>query len=220
MHPDSAREDEGLGFRATAPRLDQRVDRLPVLGDAVRRVLEGRMDEHGALSGDIGVRLGIPQLAHDGLDLLLREPSRFRLGSGEPPDAIAAWPATLRGAKPPGQPFTPWRLLEHIRISQWDIVEFTKSAKHVSPEWPAGYWPQSDAPPDAAAWDKSVAQVEQDLRAMQRLVRDPATDLFGRIPHGTGQTALREALVLADHNSYHVGQLVLLRRLLGAWKGD
>ena len=135
-------------------------------------------------------------------------------------DAIAAWPAALRGAKPPGQPFTPWRLLEHIRISQWDIVEFTKSASHVSPEWPAGYWPQNDAPPDAAGWDKSVAQVEHDLRAMQRLVRDPATDLLARIPHGTGQTVLREALVLADHNSYHLGQLVLLRRLLGAWKGD
>jgi uncharacterized damage-inducible protein DinB len=135
-------------------------------------------------------------------------------------DAIADWPPERRGAKPPGQPFTPWRVLEHIRISQWDIVEFTKSAKHVSPEWPAGYWPQSDAPPDAAAWDKSVAQVEGDLRAMQRLVRDPATDLFARIPHGTGQTALREALVLADHNAYHLGQLVLLRRLLGAWKKD
>jgi hypothetical protein len=133
-------------------------------------------------------------------------------------DAIADWPPELRGAKPPGQPFTPWRLLEHIRISQWDIVEFSKSPRHVSPEWPAGYWPESDAPPDAAGWDRSVAQVERDLRAMQRLVRDPATDLFARIPHGTGQTVLREALVLADHNAYHVGQLVLLRRLLGAWK--
>jgi uncharacterized damage-inducible protein DinB len=135
-------------------------------------------------------------------------------------DAIADWPPQLRGAKPSGQPFTPWRVLEHIRISQWDIVEFTKSAKHVSPEWPAGYWPASDAPPAAAAWDKSVAQVERDLRAMQRLVRDPRTDLFARISHGTGQTVLREALVLADHNSYHLGQLVLLRRLLGAWKGS
>jgi len=135
-------------------------------------------------------------------------------------DAIADLPLELRGAQPTGQPFTPWRLLEHIRISQWDIVEFTKSATHVSPEWPAGYWPATDAPPDAAAWDMSVAQVERDLGAMQRLVRDPATDLFARIPHGTGQTALREALVLADHNSYHLGQLVLLRRLLGAWKAE
>jgi len=137
-------------------------------------------------------------------------------------DAIAAWPPALRGVKPPGQPFTAWRLLEHIRISQWDILEFTKSAKHVSPKWPAGYWPApgSDAPPDASSWDKSVAQVERDLREMQRLVKDPKVDLFAKIPHGTGQTPLREALVLADHNAYHVGQLVLLRRLLGAWKAD
>jgi hypothetical protein len=133
-------------------------------------------------------------------------------------DAVADWPAESRGAKPPGQPFTPWRLLEHIRISQWDIVEFTKSARHVSPEWPAGYWPPDDAPPSAAAWDASVAQVERDRRAMERLVADPKTDLFARIPHGTGQTVLREALVLADHNAYHVGQLVLLRRLLGVYR--
>src|SRR3989454_6119170 len=105
-------------------------------------------------------------------------------------DTIADWPPALRGAKPAGQPFTPWRLLEHIRISQWDIVEFTKSATHVSPEWPAGYWPQSDAPPDAAAWDKSVAQVEQDLRAMERLGSAPATALFPRTPRGPGPTAL------------------------------
>ena len=135
-------------------------------------------------------------------------------------DAIADWPIALRGAKPAGQPFTPWRLLEHIRISQWDIVEFTQSAKHVSPEWPAGYWPPGDAPPDTAAWDKSVAQVERDLRAMERLVTDAKTDLFGRIAHGTGQTVLREALLLADHNSYHVGQLVLLRRLLGLYREE
>jgi hypothetical protein len=133
-------------------------------------------------------------------------------------DAIADWPDGLRGAKPPGQPFTPWRLLEHIRITQWDIVEFTKSAQHVSPEWPEGYWPAGDAPADATAWDKSVVQVARDLRSMARLVTDPKTDLFARIPHGTGQTVLREALVLADHNSYHLGQLLLLRRLLGAYE--
>ncbi len=135
-------------------------------------------------------------------------------------EAIGDWPVELRGTRPAGQPFTPWRLLEHVRISQWDIVEFAKSAEHVSPEWPAGYWPQQDTPPEAAAWDTSVAQVERDLRTMERLVADPKTDLFARIPHGTGQTVLREALVLADHNAYHLGQLVLLRRLLGAWKKD
>ncbi len=134
-------------------------------------------------------------------------------------EAVADWPSELRGAKPAGQPFTPWRLLEHIRISQWDIVEFTTSAKHVSPDWPSGYWPADDAPPDARAWDESVAQVRRDRRAMKRIVTNPNTDLFARLPHGTGQTVLREALVLADHNSYHLGQLVLLRRLLGAWGG-
>src|SRR5207247_9553305 len=132
--------------------------------------------------------------------------------------ASAACPPGLRSAKPAGQPYTPWRVLEHIRISQWDIVEFTKSAKHVSPEWPAGYWPASDAPPDAVAWDTSVAQVKRDLQAMRRLVRDPATDLFARLPHGTGQTVLREALVLADHNAYHPGQLGLISRLPRAWQ--
>jgi hypothetical protein len=135
-------------------------------------------------------------------------------------EAVADWPTALRGEQPPGQPFTPWRLLEHIRISQWDIVEFTIDPNHVSPEWPRGYWPPQDAPPDARAWEQSVAQVIRDRRAMKRLVTDAGTDLFARLPHGTGQTPLREALVLADHTAYHVGQLVLLRRLLGAWPGD
>jgi hypothetical protein len=135
-------------------------------------------------------------------------------------DAIADWPRALRGAKPPGQPFSPWRLLEHIRITQWDILEFTKSAAHVSPPWPTGYWPEGDVPPDDTAWDRSVAQVKRDRRAMERIVMHPGTDLFARIPHGSGQTVLREALVLADHNSYHLGQLLVLRRLLGAYGAD
>jgi hypothetical protein len=134
-------------------------------------------------------------------------------------DVVRDWPPALRGEKPPGQPFTPWRLLEHIRITQWDIVEFTRSAEHVSPDWPESYWPKEDSPPDEEAWDKSVAQVRRDRRTMERIVADPKTDLFSRIPHGTGQTVLREALVLADHNAYHLGQLLLLRRLVGAY-GD
>jgi hypothetical protein len=134
--------------------------------------------------------------------------------------AIADWPQRLRGVKLSGQPFTAWRLLEHIRISQWDIVEFTKSASHESPPWPAGYWPEGDEPPDATAWDRSVAQVRRDRQAMERIVADSKTALFTRIPHGTGQTVLREALVLADHNSYHLGQLLVLRRLLGAYGNE
>jgi len=132
--------------------------------------------------------------------------------------AVAGLPVALRGKRARGLPFTPWRLLEHLRIAQWDILEFSRDAKHVSPDWPAGYWPKGDAPPSAKAWNHSVAKFRLDLAAMQALVSDPTTDLFARIPHGDGQTILREALLVADHNSYHVGQLVLLRRLLGAWK--
>jgi hypothetical protein len=131
--------------------------------------------------------------------------------------AIADLPAALRGAKPHGVPHSPWRLLEHIRIAQWDILEFSRNPKHVSLKFPDGYWPQGDAPPDEAAWDKSVARFRADLRAMQDLVANPATDLFALIPHGQGQTILREALLVADHNAYHLGQLLIVRRSLGAW---
>jgi hypothetical protein len=131
--------------------------------------------------------------------------------------AIANLPAALRGTRPAGLPHTPWRLLEHMRIAQWDILEFSRNPRHVSPAWPEGYWPKGDAPPDDAAWDRSVAAFRADLRAMQDLVADPATDLFARIPHGKGQTILREALLTADHNAYHLGQLVEVRRMLGAW---
>lgn len=134
-------------------------------------------------------------------------------------DVLANFPPELRGVRPAGLPFTAWRLLEHMRIAQWDILEFSRDAKHVSPEWTKGYWPESDAPPDAAAWDRTVQAFQADLRAMKRLVKNPSTDLAARIPHGTGQTILREALLVADHNAYHLGQLVILRRLLGAWKG-
>ncbi len=131
--------------------------------------------------------------------------------------AIADLPAPLRGARVPGLPHTPWRLLEHMRIAQWDILEFSRNPRHVSPPFPEGYWPQGDAPPDAGAWDRSAEAFRQDLRAMQALVADPATDLFAPLAHGQGQTVLREALLVADHNAYHLGQLVVVRRLLGAW---
>ena len=131
---------------------------------------------------------------------------------------IAKLPAKLRGVKPKGLDFTAWRLLEHMRLAQRDILEFSRNPKHTSPEFPAGYWPQGDAPPNDAAWKKSVAGFRADLKAMQRLVEDAAIDLFARIPHGDGQTILREAMLVADHNAYHLGQLVILRRLLGAWQ--
>src|SRR3954451_8044370 len=131
--------------------------------------------------------------------------------------AIADLPVELRGTKPAGQPHTPWRLLEHMRIAQWDILRFCIDPAHVSPDWPGGYWPSGDAPPDPAAWDRSVEAFRADLRSVRDLVADPASDLFARLPHGQGQTLLREALLVADHNAYHLGQFVLVRRLLGAW---
>jgi hypothetical protein len=134
--------------------------------------------------------------------------------------AFADLPPELRGARPAGIPHTPWRLLEHLRIAQWDILEFSRNPKHVSPKFPDGYWPEGDAPPDGGAWDRSVAAFRADLQAMQDLVADPTTDLFARIPHGEGQTVLREALLVADHNAYHLGQLVCVRRALGAWPDE
>jgi hypothetical protein len=134
--------------------------------------------------------------------------------------AIAGLPVALRGARPPGLPHTPWRLVEHMRIAQWDILRFSVDPAHVSPEFPDGYWPAGDAPPDANAWDRSVAAFRADLQAMKDLVSKPDTELFKPIQHGQGQTILREALLVADHNAYHLGQLVTVRRLLGAWDED
>jgi hypothetical protein len=131
--------------------------------------------------------------------------------------AIAGLPEKLRGARPAGVSHTPWRLLEHLRIAQWDILEFCRDAAHVSPAFPSGYWPAGDAPPDKGAWDRSAEAFRADLQAMRDLVSDPATDLFAVLPHGEGQTILREALLVADHNAYHLGQLVEVRRALGAW---
>jgi hypothetical protein len=134
-------------------------------------------------------------------------------------DVIEDLPPNLRGTRPDKFAHTAWMLLEHLRLAQWDILEFSRNARHVSPEWPKGYWPPTEAPPSEAAWSKTIQQFRRDLKAMQLLVADPKIDLFARIPWGDGQTILREALLLADHNAYHLGQLVDLRRLLEAWEG-
>jgi hypothetical protein len=131
--------------------------------------------------------------------------------------AVAGLPPKLREAKPPGQPHTPWRLVEHMRIAQWDILEFCRNPKHVSPKWPDEYWPAGDAPEKPKDWDKSIRQFRADAKAMQRLIADRNNDLLAPLPHGQSQTLLREALLVADHNAYHLGQLVIIRRLLGAW---
>lgn len=132
-------------------------------------------------------------------------------------DILSGIPEAMRGTKPPRAPHTAWQLLEHLRIAQWDTLEFSRNPKHVSPEFPQGYWPATEMPPSVTAWETSVKAFERDLTEMKELVSNPRTDLFGRIPHGDGQTVLREAVVLASHNAYHLGQIVLLRRMQGAW---
>ena len=132
-------------------------------------------------------------------------------------DAIEGFPGAKRGTFVTGLPHTGWQLLEHTRIAQWDILEFSRNPKHASPGFPEGYWPKTPVPADEAAWAKSIEAFQRDLQEMIELVQDPKTNLHAKIPHGDGQTILREALLLADHNSYHLGQLVDLRRALGAW---
>lgn len=132
-------------------------------------------------------------------------------------DTIQDFPAELRGKRPKGAPHSAWQLLEHLRIAQWDILEFSRNPNHKSPKFPDGYWPSDPEPPDAKSWDTSVTSFCEDLQALCALVADAATDLYAQIPGGEGQTILREALLTADHNAYHLGQMVLLRRMLGAW---
>jgi DinB superfamily len=134
-------------------------------------------------------------------------------------DAVKDMPEKLRGVKASGLPHSAWMLLEHLRLAQWDILEFSRNSNYKSPKWPEGYWPKTEAPASGAAWNKSIQQFRKDLEAMQGLVANPKTDLYARIPWGDGQTILREALLLADHNSYHLGQLIDVRRLLGVWHG-
>ena len=132
-------------------------------------------------------------------------------------DTVEGFPEAKRGAFVAGLPHTGWQLLEHSRIAQSDILEFSRNPKHVSPGFPEGYWPKTPGPPDGAAWAKAVEGFRRDLEQTISLVKNPKTDLYARIPHGQGETILREALLVADHNAYHLGQLVLIRRLLGAW---
>ena len=131
-------------------------------------------------------------------------------------DFVDDFPADKSGERLEGLPYTAWQVLEHMRIAQWDILEFTRNAKHVSPKWPGGYWPPEGEPGSADAWKDSVVKFQKDLQEMQDLIADPATDLFAKIPHGSGQTVLREALLVADHSSYHLGVLLAISRLLTA----
>ena len=131
--------------------------------------------------------------------------------------AVAGLPETLRGRTPAGLPYSPWQLLEHLRITQHDILDFCENPKYQELSWPKDYWPPSAEPPSAGAWTDSIRAFERDRAALQRLSRNPAVDLESPIPHGQGQTYLRELLLAADHAAYHIGELIVIRRLLGAW---
>jgi hypothetical protein len=129
-------------------------------------------------------------------------------------DFVKDFPVDKCGVRLEGLPYTAWQVLEHMRIAQWDILEFSRDANHASPKWPKGYWPAEDQTGSPALWNETVEKFQTDLDAFSDLVRDAATDLYAQIPHGTGQTILREALVLADHTSNHLGALILMSRML------
>lgn len=131
--------------------------------------------------------------------------------------AVGGLHESFLGEKPPGSPHTPWRLVEHMRIAQWDILQFCTDPAHVSPDFPAGYWPSGDAPPDDLAWEQTLRQFQADLDTFRDLVSDPERDLYAPVRKGQHETWLREALLIADHNAYHIGQLIEVRRLLGCW---
>jgi uncharacterized damage-inducible protein DinB len=131
--------------------------------------------------------------------------------------AVADLPPADRGRQPAGLPYSPWQLLEHLRITQHDILDFCRNPAYEELKWPDDYWPSSPGPETPKAWDESIRQFQRDRVALQELARDPTVDLEARIPHGTGQTYLRELLLAADHAAYHLGQLVVVRRLLGSW---
>jgi hypothetical protein len=155
-------------------------------------------------------------------DKALREHLIYLLGGGgahvDFESAVKDVPPELRGKIPPNAMHSLWGILEHLRIAQWDILDFSRNAKYEALKWPDEYWPKTEVPPDDRAWNQSIKRFRADLEAMKKLVSDPKTDLYAKIPHGEDQTILREALLIADHNAYHLGEFVIVRRLLGNWK--
>lgn len=129
-------------------------------------------------------------------------------------DMVADFPVEKCGERIEGLPYTAWQVLEHIRIALWDILEFSRDGKHVSPKWPEGYWPRHDEVGTEVLWKETVEKIREDLKAIEKLVADPSADVFAKIPHGSGQTILREALLVADHNAYHLGALAVMGRML------
>jgi hypothetical protein len=155
------------------------------------------------------------------MDKVLREELLHLLRGGNAhlsfDDAVADFPMDAINRRPPNVPYTPWHLLEHLRLAQWDILDFVRNPNYQEMQWPDDYWPAPDAEADAAAWDKTLATFRADLKAVEDLVNDPQTDFSATIAHGDGQTILREILLVADHNAYHIGEFAILRQVMGTW---
>jgi len=131
--------------------------------------------------------------------------------------AVADFPMEAINRCPPDVPYTPWHLLEHLRITQWDILEFIRNPRHVSPHWPDGYWPARDAQADAARWNETISRFKADLESLAAIIENPATSLTADLPHAPGYNILREILVVSDHNAYHIGEFAILRQVMGTW---
>lgn len=155
---------------------------------------------------------------HSSLRTHLAESLRWNSAHATFDDVITGIPSELYGATPERMPYSLWQLLEHMRLTQHDILDFSTNPRYRQPTWPDDYWPDEPAPPDARSWADAVVSFRNDLKAMISLIENEEIDLLKPIPHGEGQTILREALLLADHNSYHLGQMVTVRRLLGIWE--
>lgn len=154
-------------------------------------------------------------------DSALREPLARSLAWSDAhvslDEAVRGLPARLRGARPAGLPHSPWELVEHIRLAQRDILDFCTGEAYQELAWPSDYWPATPEPPSAEAWEQSLARIRSDREALQRLASDSTLDLMSVAKHGTDQPLLRQLLLVVDHTAYHVGQLVLVRKLLGSW---
>ena len=155
-------------------------------------------DQHKILINEL-VKLLNGGSAHAGLD-----------------EALDNLPPKFRGAKPDNLPYSIWQLVEHIRIGQWDMLKFSENEKHESPKWPDEYWVKEVEPKDEATWEKSIKQINDDREEFIELLKKE--DIYKDIPHGEGQSILREALQIADHNAYHIAEIIVIRRLLRVWR--
>jgi hypothetical protein len=155
-------------------------------------------------------------------DRVVREQLLFLLLGGNAhmtfDQAVADFPMERINSLPPNVSYTPWHLLEHIRIAQWDILEFSRDPDHVSPRWPEGYWPPPDEQADEVKWEKTISDIRADLRALQDMVEDSGTDLYVPLRHAPGYTMLREIMLVADHNAYHIGEFAVLRQTMDTWR--